>query len=427
MRRSFVKAVGFLVVALLVAVIAVAGANVLRAVSKSLVVPMATAMAQSAKGTNDAGADTTDAEDLERIQKEKALQEAQEAAREEKKERKEGSLSIKIDESGIRIEGSTTDGGESDTSSHRIIFDAGDWTSVGGDRTYRERGSDIVRFGEDVRVDADELVRGDVVVFGGDVSVSGKVVGNVVVFGGDATMRSGAEINGDVVVLAGELEEEPEVLIYGERVMFKNLNLSFANFPFFFGHGMRVFDAFWIPLKFFISVILSFLILLFLRGRVVRSQEHVSSAVFKSFGAGFLVAFLGLFVVLFLTIVLLITLIGIPLAFVLIVSCIAVFIIADTVFVYALGAKVNEKLNIQTQNPFGIVLMGMAVLYLPALLGLGFSLLPFGGPVGAMFKFFGWMLGFFAFLTGLGALFLSRFGTRDVRVDTVAAAAPAPE
>jgi len=190
---------------------------------------------------------------------------------------------------------------------------------------------------------------------------------------------------------------------------------------------MQVFDAFWIPLKFFVSVILSFLILLFLRSRVVRSQEHVSVGVFKSFGAGFLVAFIGLFVVLFLTIVLLITLIGIPLAFVLIVSCVAIFIIADTVFVYALGAKVNEKLSINTQNPFGIVLMGMAVLYLPALLGFGFSLLPFGGPIGAMFKFFGWVLGFFAFLTGLGALFLSRFGTRDARVSTVAAVAPTPE
>jgi hypothetical protein len=190
---------------------------------------------------------------------------------------------------------------------------------------------------------------------------------------------------------------------------------------------MRVFEVFLIPLKFFISVVLAFLILLFLRGRVIRSQEHVSSGVFKSFGTGFLVAFIGLFVVSFLTIVLLITLIGIPLALVLIVSCIAVFIIADTVFAYALGAKVNEKLNIQTQNPFGLVLMGLAVLYLPALLGFGFSLLPFGSPVGALFKFLGWMLGIFAFLAGLGALFLSRFGTRTVRSEAVATIPADPE
>jgi hypothetical protein len=97
------------------------------------------------------------------------------------------------------------------------------------------------------------------------------------------------------------------------------------------------------------------------------------------------------------------------------------------VFVYALGIKVNEIIGFPTQNPFAIVLTGMAVLYLPALLGFGFSLLPFGGPVGAMFKFFGWMLGLFAFLAGLGALFLSRFGTRNVAVDPPASVPANPE
>jgi len=146
---------------------------------------------------------------------------------------------------------------------------------------------------------------------------------------------------------------------------------------------------------------------------VVRSQEHVTTGVFKTFGAGFLVAFVGTFVVTFLTIILLITLIGIPLAFVLIVSCIAIYIVADTIFVYALGSKVSEKLGIGAQNPFAVVLIGMAVLYLPALIGFGFSVMPFGGPLGALFKFFGFLLGLFAFLAGLGALFLSRFGSRS--------------
>jgi hypothetical protein len=91
--------------------------------------------------------------------------------------------------------------------------------------------------------------------------------------------------------------------------------------------------------------------------------------------------------------------------------------------VYALGAKVNEKLNIQTSNPFAIVFVGMAVLYLPALIGFGFTLLPFGGPLGVLFKLFGVLLGLFAFLAGLGALFLSRFGTRSV---TAEAPVPGP-
>jgi hypothetical protein len=331
-------------------------------------------------------------------------------------DKRDGSVSIRIDESGIRIDTPT---GEADTSARRIIFEGKGWTREEDGRRYREMGSDVVRFGEDVSVAADELVRGDVVVFGGDASIAGKVIGNVVVLMGNTRVVSGAEINGDMVVVGGTLDEEDEVIIHGERVMLKHINFSLAGFPFHLGRQFKLFEFLFIPVKFFISLVLSFLVVLFLRDRVIRSHEHVSTAVLKTFGTGFLVAFIGAFVVTFLTIILLITLIGIPLAFVLVVSCVALFFVADTVFVYTLGVKVGERLGFRPANPFAVVLVGMVVLYLPGLLGYGISLLPFGGFVGGFLKILGWFLGLFAFLAGLGALFLSRFGGRG-------AAAPAP-
>jgi hypothetical protein len=156
-------------------------------------------------------------------------------------------------------------------------------------------------------------------------------------------------------------------------------------------------------------------------------QDHVQQGFLKSFGAGFLVVFVGTFVVCFLAIILLITLIGIPLAFVLIISCVALFIVARTVFVYALGIKVNDALKIQTGNPFAVVLVGTAALYLPALLGYGISVLPFGGPIGAMFKMLGMLISIFAYLVGLGALFISRFGSRSVPEAVVAEPVPQTE
>jgi hypothetical protein len=330
--------------------------------------------------------------------------------------KRDGTVSIRIDESGIRIDAPADD---ADTSAKRIIFEGKGWTREDDGRRYREMSADVVRFGEDVSVAADELVRGDVVVFGGDASIAGKVIGNVVVLMGNARVVSGAEINGDMVVVGGTLDEEDEVIIHGERVMLKHINFSLAGFPFHLGRQFKLFEFLFIPVKFFISLVLSFLVVLFLRDRVIRSHEHVSTGALKTFGTGFLVAFIGAFVVTFLTIILLITLIGIPLAFVLVVSCIALFFVADTVFVYTLGVKVGERLGFRTANPFAIVLVGMAVLYLPGLLGFGISLLPFGGFVGGFLKVFGWLLGLFAFLAGLGALFLSRFGTRG-------AAAPPP-
>jgi len=350
------------------------------------------------------------------------------AVEEDRDKRQEGSVNIKIDESGIRIEGSVSDDADTASADRRIIFDSRSGTTRA--RRYHEKGTDIVKFGEDVYVKGDELVRGDIVVFGGDVEVAGKVVGNVVVMSGNADVLSGAEINGDVVVLGGTLEEEAEVLIHGERVMFKDFSLPVQGFSQFFGSHARFFGFFFVPLQFFVSVVLSFLIILFLRDRVVKMQDHVQHGFLKSFGAGFLVVFVGTFVVCFLTIILLITLIGIPLAFVLVVSCLALFIIARTVFVYALGFKVNEKLKIQTANPFAIVLVGTAVLYVPALLGYGISVLPFGGPFGALLKLLGVMISIFAYLVGLGALFMSRFGSRSLAgtdVASTASAAAQPE
>jgi hypothetical protein len=53
--------------------------------------------------------------------------------------------------------------------------------------------------------------------------------------------------------------------------------------------------------------------------------------------------------------------------------------------------------------------------------------MPFGGFVGGFFKVFGWLLGVFAFLAGLGALFLSRFGARGAPAAApVGGASPPP-
>ena len=320
-------------------------------------------------------------------------------------------LSIKIDSQGIRIEGDAN-GYDLDTlGADEEVYD--DFTRA-SERHFREKGADIVKFGENLRISPDELVRGDVVVFGGEVIVEGKVVGNIVVISGNADLRAGAEVNGDVVVLGGVLDEEPEAVVQGERVEFTEFALPAAAFSSALGSHVRVFEFLFVPIKFFISIILSFLIVLFLRDRVVRTHQHVIDSVMKSFGTGFLVVFVGMFLVAVLTVVLLVTLIGIPLALVLVVSCVVVFIISYTVAAYSLGTTVNRKMNVETLNPFAIVLVGTAVLYLPALIGYGLSMLPVGSELGSAFKVIGAMISAFAYLVGIGGLFLSRFGSRTI-------------
>lgn len=82
----------------------------------------------------------------------------------------------------------------------------------------RSTTGEIMRFGSDVTVRARQIVSGDVVSFGGDADIRGTVRGDVVVMGGDVTLRQGAVVEGDVVCMGGTLTEHPGSVVKGQRV-----------------------------------------------------------------------------------------------------------------------------------------------------------------------------------------------------------------
>src|SRR5262249_26915977 len=91
---------------------------------------------------------------------------------------------------------------------------------LGLPETWRSRSTtgDIVRFGSDITLSSEQVVEGDVVSFGGSVEVRGKVTGNVSSMGGDLTLASTARVDGDVVCIGGTLHEEPGSSVGGQRV-----------------------------------------------------------------------------------------------------------------------------------------------------------------------------------------------------------------
>ncbi|MCZ6767603.1 MAG: hypothetical protein O7D32_11805, partial [bacterium] len=175
---------------------------------------------------------------------------------------------------------------------------------------------------------------------------------------------------------------------------------------------------------------LSLLILLFLRKRIVTTQEHIQDSVIKTFGAGFLTVFVASIAAPILFCILIITLIGIPLAIMLLLTCVAIHIIANTVFVYAVGSKISEKFNLRVDSPFGIVVIivviGTTVLFVPGIIAyaLSFTLLD---NLSNSFVFLWCLLYLFAYLVGVGALFLSRFGSRAIVTATPVTPPPASE
>ena len=322
------------------------------------------------------------------------------------------SVRIRINEDGISIEGSD--------------FNFGDLDDDRDLKLYNKKGTDIVKFGEDVFVRHDEMIRGDLVVFGGDVEVEGVVGGNVVVIGGDIDVRSGAEIKGDAVVLGGRLDEDAGAIIRGERVSFN------SPFPFRIGsvwgtYHSRLFDFFFVPVKFFLSIILACLLILFLGHRVRVSEQHLADNILKSFGVGFLLVFVGGFTLLVLTVLLCITIIGIPLAFLLIVSSLGVMVLAWTIAAYGVGQFIRRKTHFSSNNDYFIILIGMLVLFLPGFVGHGLSMIPLLSPLGFMFRIIGFFITVFAEFAGLGALFLSRFGGRELVTTPPIVPSTAPE
>jgi hypothetical protein len=74
---------------------------------------------------------------------------------------------------------------------------------------------DLVVFGGTVTLQGDTRVDGNIVVIGGTIDVEGRVRGDVVLIGGTARLRSTAEVDGQLVRVGGTLTRDPGVQIYG--------------------------------------------------------------------------------------------------------------------------------------------------------------------------------------------------------------------
>jgi hypothetical protein len=127
------------------------------------------------------------------------------------------------------------------------------------------------------------------------------------------------------------------------------------------------------------------------------------------------------------SVILLITIIGIPLALLLWISCAGVLIFAWTVFAFSLGCLVAKRLQIHSDSAFLMVFIGAVVINLPSVIAWGLSLgLPgILAPLSLTFAALGWFVKAFAYLAGIGALILSRFGSREL-VAGAQAAPPTP-
>ena len=284
-----------------------------------------------------------------------------------------------------------------------------------------ESGS-IIRFGEPVEVKEGEVVDGDLLSFGGDVTVIGTVSGDVAIIGADLHLRPSGVIKGDIFTFGGSIHQQPGGEIRGQRVgvLPKNFRI-YGPFPLLFNQ-LENLVAFGIPLLFFIIISFLFMTLagFFVPRHIERIGETIETAPLRSLLLGFaaLVAALPLFILLCITII------GIPVA-----------LIAQPIIYFAagimgfagvslfVGKKIRRGPGPDSESPLSKIFIG--ALILEGILILAWFL-TLGGkafaPLFWLFYLIGWIVFLAALMAGLGAVIWTRFGMRPVAPPS----APAP-
>jgi hypothetical protein len=273
------------------------------------------------------------------------------------------------------------------------------------------KGKDIVRVGESVYIDRNELVRGDLVSIFGNVVIEGKVMGDVVSIFGDIDLESSAIINGEVVTVLGELSRSEGARVRGEIVEVggsgPNITPVFWGIP-PFTRGLGGFVALFV--KFIIGLLLLGIVLAFLPDRMKRSSEYVFGSFFKSLGIGAVVIIAGSIVVAVIAAILSITIVGIPVAILLILSFAALCLLGYFVSAVSVGQLIVRKMKIESDS---IYLQGFIGLFALAILSIlaGFMWFqPFLHGLRMMLKSLGGFVTLLALLVGVGAFITSKAG-----------------
>jgi hypothetical protein len=188
-----------------------------------------------------------------------------------------------------------------------------------------------------VRVDSDQVVDGDITVFGGDAVIDGRVNGDVTTYGGSVENEPGSVITGEINEFGGSLTSWVPWLPGTHSVAQENRKLV-----------MR--------LAYSIIVVLAFLIFpVRVRAALDRVEQHpgLSAAV----GVLALVAVIPIAVLLF------ISLVGWPLIPVEIVAIFAGILIGQAALGLLIGRRLYELIRPHsTPSPLGALILGLVVI-----------------------------------------------------------------
>jgi hypothetical protein len=272
---------------------------------------------------------------------------------------------------------------------------------------------EIVSIGQDRVIQENETINGDAVVVGGNLTVYGRVRGDAVCVGGDLVLGPKATVRGDAVNVGGKAQIDPAAYVRGKKVNVSGFPLGFLkNFKgfkhrdhfnledTFLGRVLHLVSAvIWL----FFMLFMALLMTVFMPRQLNNIEEHLTGDFPRS-------ALVGVAAPILLPLAFIVTCIGIlflPFLFLaLLVTCLMGYI----AFSRALGHKLLGERSTMLQIFVGLVLVQSASLLgdLINLPGGAFS------TAATIFRAIGAVIFVGVSLSGLGAGLYSRWGKRTL-------------
>ena len=319
--------------------------------------------------------------------------------------------------SGVRARGSRRDGGV------RIRFDTEETPRAGGRDEQITKHADYVRFGESVTIDADERISGDVVSIGGSITVNGSVhgdcvsvggtivlgpnayvSGDVVSVGGTVSLADSAEVGGDAVSVWGAIDASPTANVYGEIVE-SGVRINLPDGVWLpgssRGFGHDIWSLFRRVVWVLIVVGIGLLAFSLFPSRMRRLAETARGQGIVAFFAGLA----GWVLLLPVFVILCITIIGIPLALLMIPLTPVIILFGYLGVAYSAGKRLRPGAGLGASLLAGVVLLEGLIL-IGRTVGLFGSV--FDG-IGMLISLIGHGVVFVAVTTGFGAFLITRF------------------
>lgn len=282
---------------------------------------------------------------------------------------------------------------------------------------------DIVEFGKDITVDQGEKVTGDVVAIWGDVRINGIVEGSAVSIGGDVFLSSTAVIETDAVSVGGNVIREPGAIIKGQRVglsfLPRHISRTMAG-PYLFRGASFLLSFLTVLFIFFLGIV----VLALVPKNVQKIKDKVTQNVWKSG----LIGFLGEILILPAFILLLITIIGIPVALLILPLAVLLGLLLGYTGVSLLvGEKLKQNTNLKPQTQMMTLALGILAVEFFSLFSSFLKVFwGFFSPFALIFAIIGFLITYVVVTIGFGAAILSLLGTRPKDKPIPAAPAQTP-